>query len=149
MEPPQKTLLSSKVSILGLFSVLTLILAIPLVLLLSQQKQNLRSNASESTAVPSSNLGESQAIGNIAGYVYIDLNQNGDRDLGENPMPGVTVKITQVGQSDAFGKQTTTTTDLQTDANGYFLYKFPNTVRNGMTYLVKVVSPPGYKTTGT
>jgi uncharacterized repeat protein (TIGR01451 family) len=70
-----------------------------------------------SAASVSNNFGELQAS-SLSGYVYLDANNNGIKDVGEAPISGTTVTLTGFG-SDGPVSQTATT-----DASGF--YQFTN-----------------------
>ena len=151
MDQTSQTHPPSKVSIVGLFAILTFVITIPLAVLLSEQQQNLHSSAAEPTPVPSLLMQQNQKPGFIAGYVYLDTDENGQRDNGEKPLPQITVTITTIQNGTVVpGSRETkrTSANLQTDANGYFILPLPN-VLTVQSYLVQVNLPPGYKTVDT
>lgn len=151
-----KKLFSSKVSIVGLFAVLTLILAVPLVVLLSQERQDPRGRAAETKPIPTK-IPPSQGFGSISGYVYIDTNKNGEREAEEKPYAGAAIKVSQIKkEADAFmdtkgndGKVVNTISEVKTDSLGYFKFRFSNTNPNSLTYMVKLELPNGYTTINT
>jgi len=71
----------------------------------------------------------------LGNYVWLDLNQNGQQNVGEQPVPGVTVTLYAGGQPVA-----TTTTD----AGGQ--YTFTNLLP-GVPYTVVFTPPPGMQWT--
>jgi hypothetical protein len=156
MEAQTKKLFSSKVSIIGLFAVLTLILTVPLVVLLSQQRQDVRGRAAESTAIPTQTP-TSQGNGFISGYVYVDQNKNGERESEEKPFPDAVIKITQIkrngdellNKQGEAGKVVNTVSEVKTDSLGFFKFRFSNLNPDSLTYLVKLDLPSGYKTINT
>jgi uncharacterized repeat protein (TIGR01451 family) len=75
------------------------------------------------------------AAGNLSGYVYLDANNNGVKDLGENGLPGV--QITLSGTNDLGNPVSQTVT---TDPSGF--YQFTN-LRPG-TYSVTEAPPANY-----
>lgn len=140
---------SAKVSIVGLFAVLTFAATLPIALLLSQEKQDLRGKAAEITpnpTTPSPNQFKPSS-GIISGYVYYDDNKNGERDLGEKPYPGVTIKITQI--TNLYQNQEEQVTPITADTNGYFKFHFSNPGSAPISYQIQLVLPDGYKTIDT
>lgn len=137
--------LSSKVSIIGVFASLILVLSIPVLVLLSQQRQELRGKAAELSPTPQTPTTGSRVV---SGYVYHDDNKDGEREPGEKAFPGVSVRIKQIQDSGVVGdqNQVATTTDIKADANGYFRYRFPSTQNGATSYSVKVVLPDRHKT---
>lgn len=152
-----KKLFSSKVSIVGLFAVLTLILAVPLLVLLSQERQDPRGRAAENPTVPTKSAPPSQGASSLSGYVYIDTNKNGEREAEEKPYAGAIIKVSQIRkEADAFmdnkgndGKVVNTVSEVKTDSLGYFKFRFSNTNPNSLTYMVKLELPTGYTTIST
>ncbi len=71
----------------------------------------------------------------IAGFVYVDLNNNGLKDSGEPPIPGTTVTLTGSNDEGVISPLTTTT-----DSTG--AYSFGD-LRPG-TYSVTETQPAGY-----
>ena len=63
------------------------------------------------------NFGELTGSASVAGYAYVDANNNGVRDAGETAIPGVTVTLTG---TDASGNAISLT--QVTDASGAFLF---------------------------
>jgi hypothetical protein len=143
-----KKLFSSKVSIIGLFTTLVIILSIPLLLVFSQQPQDIRQRAAE----PSPNLlpPTNNNPGYISGYVFDDKNENGTRDPGEQGIQGVQIKITQITQTNNAQPKTKTNPDITsivtTDASGFFKYLLTNGPQTAPAFLVKVLLPTGYRT---
>lgn len=137
--------LSSKISIVGLFAGLILVLSVPVLVLLSQQRQDLRGKAAELSPTP-----QAPATGTkvVSGYVYHDNNKDGEREPGEQAFPGVTVRIKQIQDPGVVGDQgqVATTTDVKTDTNGYFRYRLPGNPNDSTSYSVKVILPDTYKT---
>src|SRR5438105_1884358 len=120
MDQEPRKFFSSKVSIVGLFATLTIILTIPLAILLSQKSQILLQHAAEPTISPNPQP-MSQVSGYIGGYVFLDQNQNGQREPGEMPVPDAGIKITQLnanGSGDDRSNVARTATELKTDSNG-------------------------------
>src|SRR5262249_37414023 len=88
---------------------------------------DLSNNAAGVTATPSA------ASSSLAGSVYIDSNNNGQRDPGEIPIPGATVTITG---TDLAGHPVNA--PVVADANGNYLFRglFPG------TYILTQTQPP-------
>ncbi|MCE9564475.1 MAG: carboxypeptidase regulatory-like domain-containing protein [Planctomycetes bacterium] len=76
------------------------------------------------------NFGE--LIAGISGKVFLDVNKDGNLQPGENPIPGVTITLT-----DPTGKVVATTT---TDSTGF--YSFPNLLPG--TYTITETQPVQY-----
>ena len=81
-------------------------------------------------------FGEVRSSASVAGYVYIDANNNGLRDAGETPIPGVAVRLTG---TDANGVAVSLT--QVTDAGGAFLFSVPASGPGG--YTITEVQPSG------
>jgi uncharacterized repeat protein (TIGR01451 family) len=82
------------------------------------------------------NFGE--LSGGISGQVYVDLNNNGIRDPGEEPIAGVTITLTG---TDSNGNPVTRT--AVTDANGqYQIIGLPPS--NSAGYTIVETQPPAY-----
>ena len=147
--PQPKKLFPSKFSVLGLFAVLTLILTIPLVVLLSQQQQEVRGRASSESSGKSPTQPPSRGTNAISGYVYLDQNKSGQRDREEKPFPNATIKITQENKGNSGPGNSNNqdlTVEVTTDSHGYFKYAFPNLLPDSTTFRVLLVLPAGYKT---
>src|SRR5438876_1063485 len=71
----------------------------------------------------------------LSGYVYSDLNDNGVRDSGDQPIAGTTITLT--GSND-LGTAVNLTTSTAADGS----YQFTN-LRPG-TYTITEAQPPGY-----
>lgn len=84
------------------------------------------------------NFGEVLAS-SLAGFVYIDSNDNGAKDSGERGLSGVTVKLTG---TDDLGQSVSASTTTGADGS----YSFPG-LRPG-SYTLTEVQPGGYATTG-
>ena len=80
------------------------------------------------------NFGELEPAG-LSGFVYIDVNNNGQIDLGEQGIAGATVKLTG---TDDLGRPVSLT--AQTNADGAYAF---NTLRQG-TYLITEEQPANY-----
>lgn len=143
-------ILSSKSAVLGLFTLLLVLLTIPTVLLFAQQKKSQKTITPQPTITPQAIM-PSQEGGFIAGYVYFDQNNNEERESNENPTPNVLIQITQVNKnnSTADKKIPDITTQVQTDSNGYFKYRFSYSATESTTYVVKLVVPDGYSASTT
>jgi len=137
---------SSNTSIVGLFSTLVFMLTIPLIVLLAGQPQDIRQRAAEPTQpiVVTQPVQQLQGNGTISGYVYYDVNKNGQRDKDEKPFPGATLIITHIKQD-----KTNVVTTYKTDDNGFFSAHFTNLFPDVSTYVVKLSLPNGYKTVNT
>lgn len=149
IERYSKKLFSSKISIIGLFATLVIILSIPLLLVFSQQSQDLRERAAE----PSPNILPptiNPNPGAISGYVFDDKNENGTRDPGEQGIQGVQIKITQITQSKNTQPITKANPDIisiiTTDNAGFFKYPLTNGPQSAPTFLIKLLLPVGYRT---
>jgi hypothetical protein len=150
---------SSRSSLIGLFSVISIMLTIPLAIVMSQQNQDLRQRAAGintsgnvATIVTPTPTPESHSARtvSISGYVFYDDNQNGHRDVNEKPYPKVSINVTQVrrdGSVNARGQNAAPIAQLQSDANGYFTYTYRS--NNQFAYTIKVILPTGYKTIDT
>jgi uncharacterized delta-60 repeat protein len=76
--------------------------------------------------------------GSLSGLVWIDFNNDGQVDLGENPIAGVTVALTGTDDLGHVVSQIT-----QTDANG--IYAFTNLrPSNGAGYTITETQPAGF-----
>jgi hypothetical protein len=135
---------SAKISIVGLFAVLTFALTLPIALLFSQEKQDVRSKAAEPT--PNQQLKQTPGSVVISGYVYYDNNKNGERDLEEKPYPGVRIKMaTILLQKEDIQEDST----VITDSNGFFKFHFSHLYPDTSNYMIKLLLPNGYKTINT
>ncbi|HSA83497.1 MAG TPA: SdrD B-like domain-containing protein [Patescibacteria group bacterium] len=133
-------LLSMKGSLIGIFVTLILILAIPILFLLSQEKALLSSEkTTDPTPTPVRMTFEKGSL-QVAGYIYHDTDQDGERKSEEKPFKGVTVQMQQLKE----GKGETTALEEQTDTYGYFSFRVP--FDNASSYMIKLVLPKGYKT---
>jgi hypothetical protein len=72
----------------------------------------------------------------LSGYVYVDLNNNGQKDTGEPPIPGTTVTLTGTNDMNVAVRVV-----VQTDTSG--LYQFAN-LRPG-NYTITETQPSGYQ----
>lgn len=146
----QPKLFSSKVSIVGIFTVLSLILTIPLVVLLSQDKQEIRSRAVQEQQTPTPFAPTSRRSVTISGYVYNDDNRNGIRDEEEAPIKDVMIKMTlSTAGNSASNKIETNEAQTLTNEYGYFKFSYTNLLADSSTYIVTLVVPDGYKTINT
>lgn len=87
--------------------------------------------------LPNYDFGELNIVTSVAGYVYVDANNNGLRDAGEAPIPGVTIRLSG---TDATGATQALT--AVTDANGNFLFSVPASGPSG--YTLTEVQPSGF-----
>lgn len=168
-----KNLFSSRPGVIGLFATLTLLLAIPLTVLLSQENQDNRQYASNgkgkgnddskgkgknkgSETFESGTTFENRTVSNnnndqenddkedriasrfITGYVFIDANDNGRRDVEEKPYPQAMIKIIE---SD------TLKSDLKADTYGYFNTSVTSESFRKSSFTVLLTVPQGYKAT--
>lgn len=118
---------SSRASITGIFVTLVLILGLPLVVLITQERQDIRQRAQENdTKVKITQNGY------ISGYAYTDANRNGERESNEYGAVGINLIITQTDKNIV----------VTTDANGYFKYN----LENAGNYIIRLQLPDGYKT---
>ena len=83
-------------------------------------------NASQAETIVMLNFGEIASNGSIAGTVYVDLNNNGNRDFNETGIPGTTVSMTGV---DIRGITVNATTTSDSQGNFIFGNLFPGTYR--------------------
>lgn len=145
IERYSKKLFSSKVSIIGLFTTLVIILSIPLLLVVSQKTQDIRQRAAEPSPILLPIINNN---GYISGYVYDDKNENGTREPGEEGIPGVQIKITQISQTGntRANANPDITTIVTTDSSGFFKYLLTNGPQTAPAFLIKLLLPTGYKT---
>lgn len=144
----QKYHIASHVSITGLFIVVMLILAIPLVVLTTQNPQDIRQRASElPSPVPSSI--PTRQTGYISGYVYLDLNQDGQRDYNETGAPNIQIKLTPLDKLTPQSEITQPVQIVFTDQNGYFKHPVSYPSSNQYTHIIEVVLPQNHKTINT
>lgn len=136
---------SAKVSLVGLFAVITFVLTFPVVLLLSQQKQDVRSKAAESFPTPTAMVPLTITPFALSGYVYYDTNKNGVRDSGEQPYQGAMLKLYHTTATNEAKVEVTTVT---TDTGGFFTYNLTTPEGPG-NYILKLLLPDGYKTINT
>ena len=129
-------LLTGKGFLLGIFALLMLIVLIPLVLILSHSKQN-PANIQEAPTETPTVLSFSNAKGSIAGYVYHDTNQNGERETDEKPFKDVSVQMQMLKENDENGK----ISEAQTDSSGYFKFNFYFSSSDKLSYMIKIVLP--------
>lgn len=150
MEDPKKHSISHA-SITGIFVTLVLILSIPLILFTVKEKQDLRQRAVFNIQAVPDLTSTPPSTNYISGYVYLDLNKNGERDNGETGISGIQLKLTQT--SNLHDKFSGTITTLSTDENGHFIYQFLNpglshtqASDNPSTYTLQLILPAGYET---
>jgi hypothetical protein len=134
--------ISSRASISGLFIILLLFLALPLVILSTKDPKDLRQRAAEPPAGPEEAAREMTVSGHISGYIYHDINQNGEREQEEQGQSGIKILITQ--STNAEENQINIESITLTDENGYFKHNFSN--NNQPTLTVALILPEGYKT---
>lgn len=130
-----KSFFTSKSAILGLFAIISILLAIPLVVLLSQEKQDSRQFAEEQSGAVKGIKSNA-----ISGYVYRDSNANGLRDPEEKPYPNAKLLI-----ADNKGKITQQSTAITTDSFGYFTLQSAN-VDLSVASKINLVLPDGFRT---
>jgi len=136
---------TSHASIIGIFITLMLILGLPLAIIISQQKQDLRQRAQ--TPEPSQAQNFSNQPKSISGYVYNDQNQNGERDVNETGASNVQIKISQINNiANQPNQSTDITTTVTTDTNGYFKFDYYNTPQSAS---IQLILPPDHKTINT
>jgi len=104
----------------------------------TQQKQNFESDAAGTTQELTSQYGLT-----IAGYVYLDQNQNGERDLEEK---GVSGGVIQIRPSLRSLNQGDLSSDVKTDSYGYFRYIVSAPPR-AVNFTITLLPPPSYKVT--
>lgn len=138
---------TSRISLVGLFAVLSFIFTLPILVIVTQQQQQIGSKAYFSTPTTS----KTQAVGYIAGYIFHDDNQNGLRDPEEKPFTGVEIKITTInkGISDVHARVAQIVSDISTDSNGYFFYRISDPTPQASEYVIRILPPNGYKTINT
>ncbi len=121
-----------------------------------QQSQDIRSIASEPAEVESGRNTLS-----IVGYVYVDQNKNGERDLEERSFPNAKIKIerttTQPTPTPSTGTPLVPTlpgtndpvvVNRRSDSNGYFKYEIAsNQVPNPVSYKINLELPTNYSST--
>jgi hypothetical protein len=148
IERYSRKLFSSKVSIISLFTILVILLTIPILLVFSQQEQDIRQSAAEPTP---SLLSPLDANGYIAGYVFLDKNENGEREAEEPGIANVQIKVTQINQTPTAGDNSNA--DLisidTTDSSGYFRYRLTTVSPTNASYSLKLLLPQNYKTINT
>ena len=146
-EPSNNSFFASKASIVGLFAVLTAVLTIPLVVVLTQQPQNLRGTASEPITTTPTKTPTSTREGMIVGYVYYDQNQNGQRNRNEKPFPEAIITIEKLKRNEVkTNNRESVPAEIKADTFGYFSYTFANSTPDSEEYIVKLKLPDGYKT---
>jgi hypothetical protein len=134
----------SRLSIIGAFAVLSFILTIPIIVLFSQQSQSTQSSAAVPTPtiqVPLNSL----PFGSISGYIYNDINQNGQRDPGETGFPNAAITVSVLINGKQNSREIPVYRTL-TDRNGYFIYRLSGTNPQDYTYFITLTPPSGYKT---
>lgn len=132
-----------KSTLIGIFITLLLILLIPALFLLIQQRRTSHPSASSQVQITptlSPGLSSSRGQATIAGYIYHDTNQDGQRQAEEKPFANVKVQMKELKE----GEETHQILDAQTDSYGYFTYHFSIDSQN--SYMIKIVFPKGYTT---
>lgn len=129
-----------KGSLIGIFVILIIILAIPLLFLLSQESRQLISKQPAPTPTPAT-LAFANGESVIAGYVYHDNNRDGKREAEEKPFADVTIQMKILTENKNEKQKNFEST---TDSYGYFVFRFPSSTAD--SYMVKLVLPRGYKT---
>lgn len=76
----------------------------------------------------------------ISGTVYLDRNDDGDHDVGDIGIPGVTITIVGAGNDGLFGTPDDTTVSLVTNADGQ--YSYPGAIA-GQDYRITETQPTG------
>ena len=138
---------STRISLVGLFAILSFVLTLPVVVFFAQQPQQIGSKAFFSTPISPQ---PPASYGYIAGYVFQDNNQNGIRDPEEKPYPHLSIKISTIKKSsDLTGKVAQIVSDTTTDSYGYFFYNISDPNTRTLEYVVRVNLPNGYKTIDT
>jgi|SRR6185369_10363551 len=130
---------SMKGAVIGIFATVILILIIPLLIVVSQERQTLHGRTPEPT--PAIVLSTISGQASIAGYVYHDTNRDGERKEEEKPFKDVTIRMKVLKEN---GQEDKTLTEIKTDSYGYFSFRFP--VDGVSSYMIKVVIPQGYQT---
>ncbi|MBK1640945.1 hypothetical protein CKO12_03440 [Chromatium okenii] len=82
------------------------------------------------------NFGELPPPAQLSGYVYVDTDNDGNKDAGENPLAGIIVNLTG---TDTLGRAVNKT--ATTDGNGF--YQFTNLVA-GTYSVTEPTQPNGY-----
>lgn len=129
-----KRFFTSKPTVLALFTLISTLLAIPLVILVAQEKQTIRQYAAEKQKEEV----EGAMTGTLSGYVYIDSNMNGQRDAEEKPFSGSTIRVS------AKVNNAITVRDMKTDSFGFFMHRFENQTLGAQ---IRIILPDGYKST--
>lgn len=126
--------------LIGFGAIVVVILTIPLLVMLSQERKTLHTKA----AVPTpATLAFSSGFATITGYVYHDDNSDGERKEEEKPIAQVRILLEELSEDD----KDTVLSDTTTDSYGYFSFNF--NVKSSNAYMVKVVLPKNYKTVDT
>lgn len=133
----EKIIKQSKTPIIGLVITFSLMLAFPLLIVVSQNQQDIRQKAA--SPQPTTNALPPGQNNPISGYVYLDKNTDGQRQLEETGVNNVQLKITQENLI----------TFISTDENGYFEYQSPNTSPTSKTITVELILPENHKTINT
>ncbi|OGK10488.1 hypothetical protein A2767_04415 [Candidatus Roizmanbacteria bacterium RIFCSPHIGHO2_01_FULL_35_10] len=120
-----------------LFIIAIVILIVILASRLIQENKDIRSDAAATQNISTQN------VLTIAGYVYLDQNQNGERDLEEKGISGGVVQIRQLTN---YANKTNPSTDAKTDSYGYFKYT-TSPPSSALNFSITLLPPPSYKVT--
>jgi hypothetical protein len=133
----------AKKALLGIVAIFVLILMIPLLILLSQERQTLHGQIAEAepTIQPIS-LFSGKTV--IAGYVYHDNNKDGQREEEEKSFPDVLVQMKELKDTHEDGQ---ILSEVKTDSYGYFSFRV--NVNKTSSYMVKVFLPKHYSSVNT
>jgi hypothetical protein len=131
--------INAHVTITGLFIILLLILAVPLIIITTQNPQDIRQRAASiQKANQSANIPTQNTSSYISGYIYLDQNQNGEREHAEPGAPNIQLNITE---------NSNTTVQVITNQNGHFKYQLTNTPVTQTE--ITLILPEGHKTINT
>lgn len=119
--------------VIGIAATVILILVIPLLFIVSQEK--LTSHTSTPTPTPAQVLSFATGQATIAGYVFHDDNKDGERQEEEQPAKNIPVELRALKDT---GQNDKTLTDM-TDSYGYFSFRL--TINTTYSYLVKIIAP--------
>lgn len=140
---------TSHASLLAIFTTLVLILAIPLIILTSQNPQDLRQRAATtSKAIDNLEYQHQSKSGYLEGYVYLDQNQNGERDYNEISQSNIPIKITLQNTNPALNQQNIIAT-ISTDSQGFFKYNLSSLPSYSLEANIELILPLNYKTQNT
>ena len=91
-------------------------------------------NVTAERLAASLDFGNQSNLAQISGFVYVDANNNGVKDVGEAPITGVTIAIARTDNGGVFNSTT------QTDGNGFWQF----TGLNPGTYSVTETQPNNF-----